>query len=78
MQRSAGLYINFTACDRPELLNIKKVINKRKMWLQIDVHIQLTFTCSKSTIETLAKGVRYADVVLAFLLLTLIIFHIFL
>ena len=76
MHRSAGLYINFTACDRPELLNIKKVIIKRKMWLQIDVYILLTFNCSKSTIETLTKG--YADVVLAFLLLTLIILHIFL
>ena len=33
---------------------------------------QLTFTCSKSTIETPEKGVKYdvTDVVLVFLLLT--------
>ena len=30
MHRSAGLYTNFTACDRPELLNIKELIFKRK------------------------------------------------
>ena len=42
----------------------------------------LTFACSKSTIETFKKGVKYAksyiiDVVLMFLLLTLNIFHTF-
>ena len=50
---------------------------------------QLTFTCSKSKIETLEKGVKYVqslqqkyqnviDAVLVFLLLTLNLFHIFL
>ena len=38
MHRSAGLYTNFMACDRPELLNIKELIFKRKMWLQIDAY----------------------------------------
>ena len=50
---------------------------------------QLTFTCSKSTVETLEKGVKYVqintkntrttsfDIVLVFLLLTLNIFHSF-
>ena len=39
---------------------------------------QLTFICSKSTIETLRKEVKYViDVVLVFLLLTLNIFHTF-
>ena len=27
-------------------------------WLKLKVHNQLTFTCSKSTIETLEKGVK--------------------
>ena len=40
---------------------------------------QLTFTCSKSTIETLAKEVKYdvIDAFLVFLLLTVNIFHFF-
>ena len=42
---------------------------------------QLTFACSKLTVETLEKGLKHVsdvnDVVLVFLLLTLNIFHTF-
>ena len=41
---------------------------------------KLKFTCSKSAIKTVERGVKYvpvADVVLGFLLLTLNIFHTF-
>ena len=43
------------------------------------MHSQLTFTCSKSNIQTLEKGEKYVfhDIFLVFLLLTLSIFHIF-
>ena len=53
------------------------------------LHVQLTFTCSNSAIETLEKGVRYVQskqqkhqngatvVVLVFLFLTFNIFHVF-
>ena len=58
------------------------------MDLNKGIPTQLVFTCSKSTLETLEKGVRYVqcyqkkhqkDVidVLVFLLLTLNIFHTF-
>ena len=41
---------------------------------------QLTLTCSKSTVETVDKGltIKTIDVVLVFLLLNLNIFHTFL
>ena len=67
------------------------ILWKKKTWVHSEVaHTQLTFTCSKSTIITLEKGVKFVqsyqwkhqndviDVVLLFLLLTLNIFHIFL
>ena len=44
-----------------EALEITKVklYEKRHLRRHLLVHSQLTFTCSKSTIETLEKGVKF-------------------
>ena len=40
------------------------MLNKKVVIFQLDFHkllSQLTFTCSKSTIETLEKGIKYVQ-----------------
>ena len=57
-----------------DYLNGREVPEKSKL----EIITQQMLTCSKSTIETLEKSVKYVnDVVLVFLLLTLNIIHTF-
>ena len=68
---SLFLYLTPENSRKPDFQGVLTEYNMR--------HSQLTFICSKSTIATLGKEVKYViDVVLVFLLLTLNIFHTFL
>ena len=59
-------------------IDLSNLNRKQFMLLIYKSSTQLTYTCLKSTIETLEKGVKYvSDVVLVILLLTLKIFHAF-
>ena len=67
-------------CEMQHLaeIDLSNLNRKQFMLLIYKSSTQLTYTCLKSTIETLEKGVKYvSDVVLVILLLTLKIFHAF-
>ena len=58
-------------------LIIRKISVVLSMW-HVAFTTHLTFSCSKSTLETLAQGAKYVDdVILVFLLLTMNIFYTF-
>ena len=75
--------LNMLTVYKVYIILLKSLIKKLEKHLfpsgEMNKIIHLTFTCSKSTIETLKKGVKYdvTDVVRVFLLLTVNIFHTF-